>query len=190
MTENLQSNRVQALAGATRNHAERETFRIPFRIGATSRGRGPRGRVCALQQAGQVIHAIPQRCANGGFLPLNRVATGNRIRRAAGEGMAQGESDLNRPCLIGRASSSYCESAGCNSAPREQGRLGVTTIGRDCSNAKRPTDGQGTPSKPPLTLRVRGGLCSLSPSEQCPSSTQYNTKESYERTKQEPPSNH
>lgn len=46
------------------------------------------------------------------------------LRRAAGEGMAPGESELHRPGLIGRASSFYCESAGCNRSLREQASLG------------------------------------------------------------------
>lgn len=63
----------------------------------------------------------------GDFQPsslLNRVATTNRVRRGAGEGMAQGRATA-QPCLIGRPSSSYCERAGCNSAERDYRRLGT-----------------------------------------------------------------
>lgn len=71
---------------------------------------------------------------------LNRVTTGNRVRRAAGEGLAQGRATA-QPCLIGRSGSSYCERAGCNRSPREKASLGTGNqwTRRFKSEAIRPT---------------------------------------------------
>lgn len=110
----------------------------------------------------------------GGFFPprnLSRVAIGIRVRRASGmtalidgEGMAQGVSKLNRPCLIGRASSSDCQSAGSNTGRRNKSSVGS---GNHCARvfklrSDRPTC--CTPSKLLLENDSRGGLCSLPPS--------------------------
>lgn len=68
------------------------------------------------------IYPVPLKSRIGFFFALNRVATGNRVRRPTGEGMARGEHSPTR--LIGRSSSSFCQRAGCNSAPREKGSVG------------------------------------------------------------------
>jgi hypothetical protein len=81
-------------------------------------------------------------------------ASGEPLR----EGMAQVEQSPT--CLISRFSSSFCQRAGCNSSRRNKASVGKATIARDCSNAKRPTDGIAPSTTLPYN-NVRGGLCSL-----------------------------
>lgn len=117
---------VQARGGLVEIHTERRSFRVPIRFAATSRSRSPRLCVSTQHHPETVIPPV-QGNLDGDFWSTHFEPCSHRtsLRRAAGEGMAPGESGLNRPGLIGRASSDYRQSAGCNSAPREKGRLGI-----------------------------------------------------------------
>lgn len=73
----LNSSRVQALGKAEKNHAERSSFRIPFRVRATSRGRSPGACVFSRYQAKQVIRTTPEQSVGGLFLlSLSRARPG------------------------------------------------------------------------------------------------------------------
>lgn len=65
----------------------------------------------------------------------NRVASGNRVRRPTGEGMASGRASA-QPLLKCRSSSSYCEPARSNRSPREQTSVGMANHCARRFNAK------------------------------------------------------
>ena len=70
-----------------------------------------------------VSYPVLNKIRIGFYFTSNRVATGDRVRRAAGEGMARVErqpSPLNRCPLV----ATMANSDRCNSAPREQGSVG------------------------------------------------------------------
>lgn len=79
--------------------------------------------------------------------------------------MSGGErSEHERLALKGRASSSIASARGCNSAGRNYGRLGLQPLAETVQTAKRNDRRLIPPSKPLLKTKVRGGLCSLTPS--------------------------
>lgn len=99
------------------------------------------------------------------FASLNRVTTGNRVRRAAGEGLAQGATD--RPTLLndGAPVATHGQSARCNSGPREKASVGMAD---QCARLfkSEATDRPGliTPNANRLPAVAWGWFCSLPPS--------------------------
>lgn len=109
-----------------------------------------------------------RRQATGNKAKTDRVASRNRLRRPAGEGMARGRATA-QPLLKVPESSSYCQIRRVNTGPREKPRVGNRNHCPRCSKCEA-TDRRAVPPKlNPLTLMGKGCLCSLPPSKPCPS---------------------
>lgn len=148
----VQIQSVQALDGATRNHAERDTFRIPFGIGATLRGRGHRGRVLALRQAELVIRATPLNCVGGDFPQrLNYAHEVANCAEVNGTKLPRGRHYGSVPCRL-RKKIQRCGTARTD-VEAEMNPQGSPLTSRDSENRVRSYDRQGREARG-LALRV------------------------------------